>query len=78
MEYCGDGKYKWCVTIKEAFVKLEKINMWTQVITTQSAQYSPPGQPLSNCWVDRLAPTHETAALHGLHNCGCDVPEIGH
>jgi hypothetical protein len=24
MEYCGDGKYKWCVTIKEAFVKLEK------------------------------------------------------
>ena len=21
MEYCGDGKYEWCVTIKEAFVK---------------------------------------------------------
>ena len=33
-----------------------------------SSQYAPPGRSPSNCWVDWLAPTPETAARHGVHN----------
>ena len=42
-----------------------------------SSQYASPGWSPSNRWVDWLAPTPETAARHGVHNCGSVLTEIG-
>ena len=69
MEYCASGDQGFVRQAREIYERKQPQH--------GSSQYASPGQSPSNCWVDWLALTPETAARHGVCNCGSVLTEIG-